>query len=120
MGSATRTEAGWLRVPDDVNELVPALWSSGVSKVNGVLTVAGLTAPELAAEFGTPAYIVDEDDFRARARAFRDARAFADAVSLIPTASMPLTSFNPVVPAHPDPVPSGVRQVRMKLASAYW
>jgi len=63
----------WLRIPDDVNALVPELWPSGVSKVDGVLTVAGLTAPELAAEFGTPAYILDEADFRARARAFRDA-----------------------------------------------
>jgi diaminopimelate decarboxylase len=70
--SSTR-EAQWLRVPDDVNELLPQLWSSGVSKVDGVLTVAGLTVAELATEFGTPAYVVDEDDFRARARAFRDA-----------------------------------------------
>ncbi|MFL6089540.1 MAG: diaminopimelate decarboxylase [Aeromicrobium sp.] len=63
----------WLRIPDDVDALVSELWPSGVSKVDGVLTVAGLTAPELAAEFGTPAYILDEADFRARARAFRDA-----------------------------------------------
>jgi diaminopimelate decarboxylase len=63
----------WLRIPDDVDALVPELWPSGVSKVDGVLTVVGLTAPELAAEFGTPAYILDEADFRARARAFRDA-----------------------------------------------
>jgi diaminopimelate decarboxylase len=63
----------WLRIPDDVDALVPDLWPTGVSKVNGVLTVAGLTAPELAAEFGTPTYVVDEADFRARARAFREA-----------------------------------------------
>jgi diaminopimelate decarboxylase len=63
----------WLRIPDDVDALVPELWPSGVSKVDGVLTIAGLTAPELAAEFGTPAYVLDEADFRARARAFRDA-----------------------------------------------
>ena len=60
-------EATWRSKPDDVNELVPALWSAGVSKVNGVLTVAGLTAAEIAAEFGTPSYVVDEDDFRADA-----------------------------------------------------
>ncbi len=73
-------EVTWLSKPDDVNELVPALWSAGVSKVNGVLTVAGLTAAEIAAEFGTPSYVVDEDDFRSRARAFRNAfgRAGAD------------------------------------------
>lgn len=64
---------GWLNRPDDVNELVPHLWAENVSKVDGVLTVAGLTAVELASEFGTPTYVLDEDDFRARARAFRDA-----------------------------------------------
>jgi len=63
----------WLRVPDDVDALVTELWPAGVSKVDGVLTVAGLTAPELAEEFGTPLYVLDEADFRARARAFRDA-----------------------------------------------
>lgn len=72
-------EATWLRPPEDVNALVPALWSSGVSKVGGVLTVAGLTAPELAEEFGTPLYVVDEADFRARAAAFRDAFGSAGA-----------------------------------------
>ena len=38
----------------------------------GVLTIASIPVTALAAEFGTPAYIVDEDDFRARARSFRD------------------------------------------------
>ena len=68
-----RTDPHWLSVPDDVNELVPQLWASGVSKVDGVLTVAGITASEFADTYGTPTFIVDEDDFRARARAFRDA-----------------------------------------------
>ena len=71
MGSGGSTH--WLRIPEDVDALVPALWPSGVSKVDGVLTVAGLTAAELAAEYGTPTYVVDELDFRERARAFRDA-----------------------------------------------
>ncbi len=66
-------EATWLSRPDDVNALVPHLWATNVSKVDGVLTVAGFTAPELANEFGTPTYVLDEDDFRSRARAFRDA-----------------------------------------------
>lgn len=63
----------WLRIPDDVDEIVPDIWPSGVSKVDGVLTVAGLTAPEIAAEFGTPTFVLDEADFRSRAVAFRDA-----------------------------------------------
>jgi diaminopimelate decarboxylase len=72
-GQAGDRGPAWLRVPEDTNALVPHLWASGVSKVDGVLTVAGESAPDLAEEFGTPLYVVDEDDFRARARAFREA-----------------------------------------------
>jgi len=36
----------------------------------GVLRIGGCDARELAREFGTPAYVVAEDDLRARARAF--------------------------------------------------
>lgn len=68
----------WLHRPDDVNELVEHLWSTHVSKIDGVLTIAGESAIELAEEFGTPLYVVDEDDFRRRARAFRDSFESAD------------------------------------------
>jgi diaminopimelate decarboxylase len=37
---------------------------------DGRLEIGGCDAAELAREFGTPAYVVDEDDLRARARAF--------------------------------------------------
>ncbi|WP_448059547.1 diaminopimelate decarboxylase [Cellulomonas hominis] len=48
-------------------------WSAGVSRgPDGALTVAGIDVRALAAEHGTPAYVLDEADFRARARAFRD------------------------------------------------
>jgi len=45
------------------------------SRVNerGRLEVGGCDTIELAKEFGTPAYVVAEDDLRARARAFLDA-----------------------------------------------
>src|SRR5436305_12170833 len=39
----------------------------------GVLQIAGCDARELAREFGTPCYVVAEDDLRARARAFLSA-----------------------------------------------
>ena len=65
---------GWLGVPDDVNALLPALWSAGVGKdVDGVLTAAGLDVAEIAERVGTPAYVIDEADLRARARAFAEA-----------------------------------------------
>ena len=67
---------GWLGVPDDVNALLPGLWSAGVDKdVDGVLTAAGLDVAEIAERVGTPAYVIDEADLRARARAFAEAFA---------------------------------------------
>jgi diaminopimelate decarboxylase len=44
----------------------------------GRLEIGGCDALELAREFGTPAYIVAEDDLRARARAFVQAGAEAE------------------------------------------
>jgi len=63
----------WLRPPEDPNSLVPLLWSSTARKVDGSLVVGGVSLPDLVAEVSTPAYVLDEADFRARARAFRDA-----------------------------------------------
>ncbi|MEX0429635.1 diaminopimelate decarboxylase [Nocardioides sp. DS6] len=62
----------WLRAPEDVNALVPQLWSATAHKTDGVLHVGGLPIPDLIAGVNTPAYVLDEDDFRGRARAFRD------------------------------------------------
>ena len=61
----------WLRPPRDVNALVPSLWASSVRRRDdGALEVGGAGVHAVAAEFGTPAYILDEDDFRSRARGF--------------------------------------------------
>ncbi|QWC84777.1 diaminopimelate decarboxylase [Nocardioidaceae bacterium] len=66
----------WLRAPEDVGALVPRLWSRTARKrEDGVLEVGGVALTDLAAEHGTAAYVLDEEDFRHRARAFRDAFA---------------------------------------------
>jgi diaminopimelate decarboxylase len=71
---------GWLRPPTDVNELLPELWARSVRRnAEGALEVGGVDVRELAAEYGTPAYVLDEADFRARAVAFRDAFEHAGA-----------------------------------------
>jgi diaminopimelate decarboxylase len=66
----------WLREPTDPNALVSHLWSQTAHKQDGVLTVGGVKVTDLVAQHGSPAYVLDEADFRARARAFRE--AFAD------------------------------------------
>ena len=68
----------WLREPADANALVAHLWSTTAHKVDGVLEVGGVAVPALVAAHGSPAYVLDEADFRRRARAFREAFAGAD------------------------------------------
>ncbi|WP_377323448.1 diaminopimelate decarboxylase [Pimelobacter simplex] len=69
----------WLQPPADVNTLVPQLWPATAHKTeSGDLVVGGLPLADLVAEHNTPAYVLDEDDFRGRARAFRDAFAEYD------------------------------------------
>jgi len=49
------------------------VWSQTVARRDdGALTVGGCDVRALAAEHGTPLYVVDEADFRARARGFRE------------------------------------------------
>lgn len=70
----------WLRLPADINDLLPLLWAKTVTRrFDGVMTVGGVDVNALAEEFGTPAFIVDETDFRDRLASFRDgfAEAFA-------------------------------------------
>ena len=46
------------------------MWSRAISFEKGHLAISGLSARELATEFGTPTFFIDEDDFRARAAAW--------------------------------------------------
>ncbi|GAA3692493.1 diaminopimelate decarboxylase [Zhihengliuella alba] len=79
--AASALAPAWLSYPADANALRGPLWAAGVARNDdGEVAVQGLPVSELAREFGTPLIVLDEDDFRARARAFRDAydEAFAD------------------------------------------
>jgi diaminopimelate decarboxylase len=73
-GEGSSRGPAWLRPPQDVNALVPLLWSGTARKNDdGALEVGGVDLRDLVAEHGSPAYVLDEADFRARARAFREA-----------------------------------------------
>jgi len=64
--------------PDDANALAPAVWPRSAERTErGDISIAGVALPDLAAEFGTPLYVVDEHDFRARAAGVRAAFASA-------------------------------------------
>jgi diaminopimelate decarboxylase len=64
------------------------------ANARGHLELGGCDAVELALEFGTPAYVVVEDDLRARARCFRDelASRHADAAVLFASKAFPCTA----------------------------
>ncbi|KXP09020.1 diaminopimelate decarboxylase [Tsukamurella tyrosinosolvens] len=60
--------------PPLVSELDRAVWPAHARReADGAVSVAGVPVTALAAEFGTPLLVIDEDDFRARCRGMRDA-----------------------------------------------
>ena len=71
---AVEPSALLLERPDDLNRLDPAVWpASARRRDDGVVTLAGHDVRDLAAAHGTPAYFLDEADFRARIHAWREA-----------------------------------------------
>ena len=64
------------------------MWSSSV-KTGSELSISGITAKQLAKDFGTPTFFIDEADFRARALAWNDAlkEAFGDKAGTVYYAS---------------------------------
>ena len=58
----------------DLLALAPNVWPLNVIRGDdGEVAIAGVRVSQLAKEFGTPLFIVDEDDFRARCRAMSSA-----------------------------------------------
>ncbi|MDP9985008.1 diaminopimelate decarboxylase [Arthrobacter oryzae] len=71
----------WLSVPADLNVLEPKMWAKDAGRNEaGELTLDGVPVSDLQRKYGTPLFVMSENDFRARARAFSDAfnDAFAD------------------------------------------
>ena len=57
----------------DLNALPEAIWPRSARRVDGALTLGGLDVRDLAAQFGTPTFFMDEADVRSRAREYVDA-----------------------------------------------
>ena len=82
------TPAGAPPLPADaeaLHALAPEVWpprarrSADGGLAARAVTIAGVDVRDLAAEFGTPLFVLDEADFRARAAAFRAADDDAEA-----------------------------------------
>ncbi|MCR2813492.1 diaminopimelate decarboxylase [Microbacterium sp. zg.Y1084] len=62
----------WLVEPEDADVLVSGVWpDSAVRDADGVVRLGGVPVTELAARFGTPLYVLDENEVRRRARRTR-------------------------------------------------
>ena len=68
----------------ELDDLDPVVWPSTALRATGdlqggALVIGGLDVRDLASEFGTPLFVLDEVDFRQRARAFK--QAYADDIA---------------------------------------
>ncbi|HEV2088791.1 MAG TPA: diaminopimelate decarboxylase [Cryptosporangiaceae bacterium] len=72
------THGGVPAPPTDLNAIDPRLWPVGAERVDGVLRLGGVDVRDLAAEHGTPVFVLDEGDFRGRARSYAESFAGAD------------------------------------------
>lgn len=58
----------WLRMPVDANALAPGLWPTSAARNDaGEIVLGDVSAADLATEFGTPLYVIDEADVRTSA-----------------------------------------------------
>lgn len=65
-----------MQAPDSqpFNQLPAHVWPRNAARTaDGVITIAGVALPEIAARYGTPVMVVDEDDFRSRCRDMAEA-----------------------------------------------
>ena len=70
----------WLVEPEDVNALPAGVWPATADRAHdGSVTIGGIAATELARTYSTPLLVLDEDEVRARARAFHESFAAATA-----------------------------------------
>jgi diaminopimelate decarboxylase len=75
----TEPPSALLVPPADPGTLAGAVWPATATRdESGALVLGGVDVRDLATEFGTPAYLLDEADFRSRCRDFVQAFAGAD------------------------------------------
>lgn len=73
------------------NKLNHNPWAKNVTFNQGQLTIAGISASDLAKQYGTPSFILDEDDFKSRALSFNNAMKKSFESSIVYYASKAFT-----------------------------
>ncbi|MHA7987149.1 diaminopimelate decarboxylase [Rathayibacter sp. CAU 1779] len=64
----------WLHAPQDANAFAPDVWPPSLTRdADGVARIAGVRVDELARDYGTPLYVLDEEYVRDTAHRVRSA-----------------------------------------------
>ena len=64
----------WLAEPKDTNSIDARIWPSGLKRSSsGDVLLAGIPVGQLAAQYGTPLMLIDQDDFFARGKKVKSA-----------------------------------------------
>ena len=64
----------WLVEPKDTNNIDARIWPSGLKRSSsGDVLLAGIPVGQLAAQYGTPLMLIDQDDFFARGKKVKSA-----------------------------------------------
>jgi diaminopimelate decarboxylase len=72
-GDITPQSAHVAPPPADLRWLNPSIWPVGTDRCGGAMQLGGCDVRDLVARHGSPAYVLVEDDVRARCRAYRAA-----------------------------------------------
>ena len=74
----------WLSQPSDLNAVDQRIWPRTAKRnQHGELTIGGVAVSDLVRQFGSPLYVIDQEDFEARLLGTK--RAFTEAASKIGT-----------------------------------
>jgi len=64
----------WLSVPTDANELTERIWPASANRdSDGEVVFGGVPVSDLTAQFGTPLYVIDQDEFERNAKTVQSA-----------------------------------------------
>ena len=76
----------WLEVPSDLNQIDKQIWPRTAERsASGELSIGGVAVSALVRQFGSPLYVVDQEDFESRL--LMASRAFSDAANKIGTSA---------------------------------
>ena len=88
----------WLAVPSDLNAIDARIWPRTAKRnTHGELTVGDVAVSALIRQYGSPLYVVDQEDFETRLLSIK--RAFSDAANKLGTTAKLYHASKPLLTA---------------------